>query len=192
MIETETGEKHAHGEEQLRAGNPPPVDEMRCPREEQRADVVSQYNCKHGLHKVDKTLELLCMVHDVLGLVREPGQAHRGLDDLLDNDGPDNLCASDHIALGHLFGRVNTILVEPAPVRHVEHVEEEGGDPVRDYNCREGDDAVGDALDEAECGGVVEWIGAGEEAEGVILGSGCAERRVHRSQDQAANILIMS
>jgi hypothetical protein len=101
------------------------------------------------------------MVGDLGGL-RDPQDGDYGLEDLLHDDGAEDLEARGAVAGRDLCRVVDAVAEEPGRVGEVEELEKEGGEPVCGDWGEDGEERVGEGGEEGGRGGIVYWVGVEE------------------------------
>ena len=96
------------------------------------------------------------------GLLRDPQNGEHGLDDLLEDDGAEDLGAADGVARGDLRRVVDAAADEPGRAGAVEEVEEACHEPVGGHGQEDGEERVGEGGEERWRGRVVDWVGVEE------------------------------
>jgi hypothetical protein len=99
-------------------------------------------------------------VHDgstvcALGVLRHPKHGEHGLDDLLQDDGAEDLSARDAVAHRDLCQVVDAAAGEPGHGGEVEEVEGGGGEPVGGHRGKNSEERVGEEGGEGGRRGVV-------------------------------------
>ena len=132
-----------HGKKQLRRRNDPPVEEVgkrhQHPRslieqaKEGKQRQEARYDAAHGRGMVR-----------ALRVLRHPEHGEHGLDDLLHDDGAENLGARHAVARGDLCRVVDAPADEPGRAGAVEEVEEGRDEPVGRHGREDGEERVGE------------------------------------------------
>lgn len=105
------------------------------------------------------------------GIVLEPHDGEDGLNDLLKQNGDDDLPNRDSILGLCLVRFVDAVLLKDGPFARVDEVEEGGEDPVDEDGGDDRDVFVGEAGEDVVSGNVVDRVGEGGGSEDELGGA---------------------
>ena len=130
-----------HGKEQPRSRNDPPIEEAGKRRQHTRS-VVKQGETRERRQRARDAAHSRSMV-GAHRLLRDPHSGEHGLDDLLEDDGAEDLHAQDAVGCGDLSLVVGAVADGPGRAGTVEGVEEARGEPVGGHGPEDGEERVG-------------------------------------------------